>query len=139
MKRRSIWVWLEDTGKRVGVPVLTISILSLGVGIASLSFVIANYRLQTSAIRPELAVGASEIRPQDCLVVDWANIGKKPVRRGKATLFTRNEDGSGRVQLGEADVGAGASILPRLSQPGGVPSRQTEAPERVSPLRHLLR
>jgi hypothetical protein len=45
--------------------------------------------------------------------VYWNNIGRKPARRGGATLFTVSEDGAQREKLGQASItGAGTNVFP---------------------------
>src|SRR6266702_482215 len=97
---RRVCTWLEKVGKLAWLPILIVGILSVVVGVA-------NYRLQTSAIRQNLASAGARINQNvhpESIVVFWNNIGNKPARRGTATLFTVSEDMRRREKIGSAAI-----------------------------------
>jgi hypothetical protein len=91
---------------------LWLSILALiagGVGY------VANLRFGNTN-NPDLVAAGPRIDLNAALklvFLDLHNIGKKPARRGRATLFGLNEDRTSRRKLAEADIlGAGTNVLP---------------------------
>jgi hypothetical protein len=79
-------------------------------------FVIANYRLQLNANRPELITAGPRINLNthpESLVVYWDNVGRKPARRGSATLFTVSKDSKRQERIRTAEImGAGSNVNP---------------------------
>jgi hypothetical protein len=103
--RVRVWDWLEIAGKRAGLPAFIVSL-------ASLCFVVANYRLTVAANRPELASNGFKMGPTQ-IEVDLENIGKKVGRRGFAKLFSLTEADGSPVDIGTAPIiGAGTNIFP---------------------------
>jgi hypothetical protein len=106
---QQFWAWLEEASKRAWVLILLVGVVSLG-------FVVANYRLQLNANRPELITAGPRINLNthpESLVVYWGNIGRKPARRGIATLFTVSEDRKQKQKIATANItGAGSNVNP---------------------------
>jgi hypothetical protein len=109
---RGLCLWLTKASKVAWVPILLVSLTSLW-------FVIANYRLQLNANRPELTSSGGNINLSvhpETLVVNWGNIGKKSAQRGIASLITISEDGKRRKKLGVAEItGAGSNVVPNYN------------------------
>jgi hypothetical protein len=96
--------WLENAGKRVGVPVLVISVVSLCIGIA-------NYRLQIAANKPFL-VSYGLKSDSTSMELGFNNVGKTTARRGIATLFALANEGAFPQKLESVPiVGAGTNIF----------------------------
>jgi hypothetical protein len=101
--------WVKDQYSRTSLPVLIVGILTLTVAIA-------NYCLQKSANRPELAstggdINLAQVHPK-IAELEWSNIGKKPARRGTVTVFTLS-NGTRHTKLGEGIIiAAGTSVMP---------------------------
>jgi hypothetical protein len=99
--RSHVTAWVCAQYGRTSIPVLTVAVLTLLVGIA-------NYCLQRSAYnRPELAASGGTINlAADPIMqeLNWNNVGSKPARNGVATLFSVGEDGTSRQQIAQSQI-----------------------------------
>jgi hypothetical protein len=79
ISKQAIYDWLEAAGKRVGVPILVLSSLSVLLAFISLCIGISNYRFQRDANRPVLAASNNLLQgyPTATLTFYWANVGQK--------------------------------------------------------------
>jgi hypothetical protein len=113
---RKIDALLEHASKRAGFPGLIIAVIALCVASTGLWFIVASYRLQTKADRPNLATAGSDIsfaNSPATIHIGWHNIGKQVARRGIANLFAVREDGASLAKIGSATIdGAGTNVLP---------------------------
>jgi hypothetical protein len=112
--------WVKDQYTRTSLPVLVVGILTLTVAVA-------NYCLQKNAYnRPELAASGGTIyleRDPITAELNWTNVGKKPARDGKVTLFQMSENGV-RNQIGEGEVLiAGVGSVIAVDRAGGAKIR----------------
>jgi hypothetical protein len=113
--RASLWAWLEQAGKRVGIPNLVIGLVALGLSSVSLYYVVANYRLTVSGNRPDLASNGFKVelspRPPH-IVVNIENVGKKIARRGVARLLSLSRADGAAAEVGSAPIiGAGTNVF----------------------------
>jgi hypothetical protein len=130
-----LWNWLEHAGKRVGVPVLVLSSLSLCIAIASLCIGVANYRFNVSADRPVLdSTGLNlTLQARTPIEIGFNNVGKKTARRGTAVLLAINNEGESPEEIGSSPiVGAGTNIF------AGYGSKATFYPQAIQPAASFL-
>jgi hypothetical protein len=115
ISKQAIYDWLEAAGKRVGVPILVLSSLSVLLAFISLCIGISNYRFQRDANRPVLAASNNLLQgyPTATLTFYWANVGQKTGVRGSAVLYpVGNDDDRRGKMMGEVPIsGAGATLL----------------------------
>jgi hypothetical protein len=115
ISKQAFYDWLETAGKRVGVPILGLSSLSLLIAFISLCIGIANYRFQRDASRPVMAASNNLLQgyPTATITFYWANVGQKTGMRGSAVLYPiGNDDDQRGRKMGESPIsGAGATLL----------------------------
>jgi hypothetical protein len=110
--------WFTQQREKTPMLMLSVGLCTLAVAATGLAFTIAGYLLQRHANQPELAsAGPSADFHNDpkSVSLEFTNIGKKPARRGVATLFgvDKDKDWAHKQQLGEAAiVGAGTNVVP---------------------------
>lgn len=115
--KADLWNWLERAGRRAGLPSLVIGLVALGLSAASLSYVIANYRLTIAGNRPFLAsyglivdFDPRSLRAQ----VGFNNVGKVTARRGTVTLYSLDKADAEpeKLLISLPIVGAGTNVFP---------------------------
>jgi hypothetical protein len=111
--KQDAYQWLETIGRRVGLFILILSIISVSIAYCSLRISMTNYDNQKDADRPFI-VPANNQRSGASMVFYWTNVGLQTGTRGSASLYSVPDNSDKMQKLSEADiVGAGRTLLLR--------------------------